>query len=395
MKILFVTPFYYPATFYGGPVSSIYNLANSLTELGHQVTVYTTDVFSDEKRYDGPVNREVKVGKVKVYYFKNISNLLAYKYNTFLPLSYIPKFISDAHKFDVVHLHDFYTIQNIVASVICSIKKIPYILQARGSVLPSKSRGRVSIKKIFIFLFGRQIVKNAKYVVGLSNSESLQYKRYGVGESKIVTIPNGVEIIKSFVSKKEIRLFKNRWNIPNGNKVIGYLGRINKAKGTDLLVDIFFKIKKKIGMPISLIIVGPDGGIKDLVLQKIKKYGLENDVVLTGLLEDRDKKIAYKSMDIFVLPSRDEPFGNVVFEAISNNVPVAVSNGVGVGNDIDNVVGLQENSKMNMVDCIVKLLDNRHLYKKFRSQMKYFLKDYTWKEVTNKFVKIYNASKNE
>jgi glycogen synthase len=47
LKILQVTPFYYPAWAYGGAPRVVYELSGSLAKRGHDVTVYTTDVLDE------------------------------------------------------------------------------------------------------------------------------------------------------------------------------------------------------------------------------------------------------------------------------------------------------------------------------------------------------------
>jgi len=45
MKILQVSPCFYPAWAYGGPVPIVYHLSQELVKRGHEVVVYTTDTF--------------------------------------------------------------------------------------------------------------------------------------------------------------------------------------------------------------------------------------------------------------------------------------------------------------------------------------------------------------
>ena len=49
----------------------------------------------------------------------------------------------------------------------------------------------------------------------------------------------------------------------------------------------------------------------------IKNNNLENDIVFYGKVENVEKYL--KISDIFILPSRREGMGNVVFEAMATN----------------------------------------------------------------------------
>ncbi|MCK5237203.1 MAG: glycosyltransferase, partial [Deltaproteobacteria bacterium] len=69
MKILEVSPYYYPAWSYGGIPRVVYELSKSLVRLGHEVSVFTTDVFDKESRYEKSTDN---VEGVNVKYFKNL-----------------------------------------------------------------------------------------------------------------------------------------------------------------------------------------------------------------------------------------------------------------------------------------------------------------------------------
>ena len=126
MKILQVTPTFYPSKFGGVKVVS-YNLAKALSEHGHEVTVYTTDAELGSHRLRDFENFS-QGNNFRVKYFKNLSNLLAYKYRIFLPIGIFFIARKEINNFDIVHLHDFRSLYNIVIHYYCKKNKIPYII---------------------------------------------------------------------------------------------------------------------------------------------------------------------------------------------------------------------------------------------------------------------------
>ena len=66
MKLLYVTPSYWPAFQYGGLIASNHNLNIALARKGINVTFYTTNVGLGKKV---PLNQEVDIDGVKVTYF--------------------------------------------------------------------------------------------------------------------------------------------------------------------------------------------------------------------------------------------------------------------------------------------------------------------------------------
>jgi uncharacterized radical SAM superfamily protein len=77
MKILYVVSSFAPAWGLGGGVRVAYEVSINMSIKGHQVQVYTTDLFSSDERIKNLYN---SYSGVEVFYFKNISNYLASKH---------------------------------------------------------------------------------------------------------------------------------------------------------------------------------------------------------------------------------------------------------------------------------------------------------------------------
>lgn len=109
------------------------------------------------------------------------------------------------------------------------------------------------------------------------------------------------------------------------NFIIGYAGRIAYNKGIDLLLNAVKVLHDKY-CDIELKIVGQD---EKNYLKEVCKFIDDNEMVsyvkYNGFENDMEK--FYKSIDLFVLPSRaKESFGLVLCEAMYCGVPVITSN---------------------------------------------------------------------
>ena len=69
MRFLLVTPYYYPATSYGGPIYSVKALAENLASRGYDVTVLTSNLNRDKEIYNN-TKTEKKINNVKIIYFR-------------------------------------------------------------------------------------------------------------------------------------------------------------------------------------------------------------------------------------------------------------------------------------------------------------------------------------
>jgi len=103
--------------------------------------------------------------------------------------------------------------------------------------------------------------------------------------------------------------------------VIGHIGRLTEQKNTLFLIDIFAEICKKNADAILLLI--GDGNLKEAMLEKIEKLGIEKSVMYLGRREDIQQ--FYNAMDCFLLPSLYEGLPVVGVEAQCCGLPVFFS----------------------------------------------------------------------
>ena len=68
--------------------------------------------------------------------------------------------------------------------------------------------------------------------------KSGQYIEMGVSKNKIEIIPNGINL-SDYQNLPEKGEFRKKYGIKNDEKIILYLGRINRIKGIDMLIEAF------------------------------------------------------------------------------------------------------------------------------------------------------------
>jgi glycosyltransferase involved in cell wall biosynthesis len=116
--------------------------------------------------------------------------------------------------------------------------------------------------------------------------------------------------------------FRNRLGIPSETPLILFLGRINKKKGADMLVEAFGKMQNR---SVHLVIAGPDDGQLAEVQSLIQKYGLQERVSLPGLVTGHEVLAAFRDSDLFVLPCRADTFPVVMMESCLAGTPMVIT----------------------------------------------------------------------
>ncbi|MBY0426804.1 MAG: glycosyltransferase, partial [Cytophagales bacterium] len=102
------------------------------------------------------------------------------------------------------------------------------------------------------------------------------------------------------------------------------MGRLQKKKGFDILVDAFPSVLEKFPNAKLLIAGQDDGELSNLTVQ-ISSKGLSESIFLVGQLDGQDTYDFLGNGDLFVLPSHNENFGNVYAESLACGTPIIAS----------------------------------------------------------------------
>jgi glycosyltransferase involved in cell wall biosynthesis len=151
-----------------------------------------------------------------------------------------------------------------------------------------------------------------------------------------------------------------------------YVGRLVDVKGLDILIAAFSIIYHN-NMQARLVIVG-DGEKKENLNKQALSLGLENAVIFTGKKMNEELFAWYRLGQIFILPSRFEPFGAVVNEALICGCKVIVSDQVGASCLINNENGyiFKNNSINNLADFMqnsLKDIENSKIVNQRKNKM--------------------------
>lgn len=145
-----------------------------------------------------------------------------------------------------------------------------------------------------------------------------------VFDGKVNIMTNAVNT-KNFLYSSEIaEKYKTEMGFTD-KKIVGIVGRLEKQKNHNFLLDIFDHICRKEGDKYILLIIGR-GSEEETLKIKCKKLGLEKQVYFMGIRDDVNKLL--NIIDVFVLPSFYEGLPVVLIEAQANGVKEIVSDTV-------------------------------------------------------------------
>jgi len=166
----------------------------------------------------------------------------------------------------------------------------------------------------------------SKAVFAISNSTKEDIVRHYPGsKGKIYVTPLAYDSRKFNldIPSKDVRRVGSRYSIVTD--YVLYLGTLKPSKNIEGLVEAFSRLNLK-DSKLKLVIAGKKGWMFETIFEKVKKLGLEDDVIFTDYVPEDDKPGLIAGAKLFVLPSFWEGFGLDVLNAMASGVPVVASN---------------------------------------------------------------------
>jgi len=130
-----------------------------------------------------------------------------------------------------------------------------------------------------------------------------------------------VDVIRPMISIEldDFNLDRNYYTPKSWNLL--FVGRVEKRKGIYELIEIAKHLQSN-NFNFVLNIVG-GGDLFEEVKNKINQLGLRNNVILHGLISEKDElKSMYDNADAFIFTSHDEGFPRVLYEAMASGLPI-------------------------------------------------------------------------
>lgn len=169
----------------------------------------------------------------------------------------------------------------------------------------------------FYITFFKSISFAKKILVVSKHTKKDLIKKFKFTQNKITLHYLGFKKTSSEV--KKIDLLKE-------NKFLLYAGNWREHKNIPNLIKAFNILKKDPSFKYKLVLTGKPNPLYPEVLDLIKDYKLEKEVILTGLISEKELNFLYKNASLYVQPSFYEGFGLPILEALSFKTQVAASN---------------------------------------------------------------------
>lgn len=315
MNILHLSPYYAPAYPFGGVVRAVEGMATALAARGHSVTVLTTDAYDPHSRSAAP-REETRDG---VHVVRLPNRFIRGTLNVSTPRGLsaaAERLIAQA---DVLHVHEFRTVENLIATPRAKRLGKPVVLSPHGTL--TLATGRSAVKAAWDRLFSAAVARRIRAVIALTEREAMDARAFwttlGVAGASFEIVPNGVDPVL-LTGPGDGAAFRARYGLGDGPIVL-FLGRLHPRKGAHLLAQAFAQVQQPNA---RLVVVGPDEGGRELV-----EAAADDRTVLVGYLGPAERLDALAAADVFALPATGEGLSMALLEALAFGVPALVAPG--------------------------------------------------------------------
>jgi glycosyltransferase involved in cell wall biosynthesis len=224
----------------------------------------------------------------------------------------------------------------------------------------------------------KRVVANSRYVVNndLSRFKSLR--------GKVCLVGNGVNV-ELIRKAKALSL--------EGDPSILFVGNLIRRKGIDILLEAMqVLVSRKIEASPILHVVG-SGEMEKNCKEYVALHGLTEKVRFWGSVPESLKFRLIKGADIVVMPSRYEPFGIVLLEAIAAGKPVVATYAGGLPEIFEQGVNgiLVSPSSSQIENALRHLCKRRRLLREYGENNLNVAASFDWRNIAESYVQLYKS----
>ncbi|MGG0902883.1 N-acetyl-alpha-D-glucosaminyl L-malate synthase BshA [Bacillus subtilis] len=305
----------YPSVGGSGIIAT--ELGKQLAEKGHEIHFITSSIPFRLNTYHPNIHfHEVEVNQYAVFKYPPYDLTLASKIAE----------VAERENLDIIHAH--YALPHAVCAYLAKQmlkRNIGIVTTLHGTDITVLGYDP-SLKDLIRFA-----IESSDRVTAVSSALAAETYDLIKPEKRIETIYNFID--ERVYLKKNTAAIKEKHGILPDEKVVIHVSNFRKVKRVQDVIRVFRNIAGK--TKAKLLLVG-DGPEKSTACELIRKYGLEDQVLMLGN-QDRVEEL-YSISDLKLLLSEKESFGLVLLEAMACGVPCIGTNIGGIPEVIKNNV---------------------------------------------------------
>ena len=382
MKILQGCVRYPPAP--GGAETVVKAYSEGLRDLGHDVEVITTDLYTEtpfvRKEMPSEVNG-INVTRHKAY---TVSGEAHYVLAPGMVKSFLSK------EADVIHTHSYGYFQNHAGWIRERFQSTPWVITPHFHPSWSMWGGakRKTLREFYDTVVGKGTMETADLITCVSKHErDMLVSEIGLSEDNIKIIYNGINW-KDWEVLPDKNIFRKAYPAVS-EKFVLFAGRLATNKGLSDLISAMEVVDDE---SVDLVITGADMGLGKQLEKEASEKGVKMHRL--GHIDDETYRSVLAAAEMLVLPSEYEAFGIVLLEAAAAETAVIGANVGGVPEAMspnNNGLIVEYNDVPNLSKSIATLLEDEKMCKEMGLAGRIWAQNFSWESIVRDLEKEYSS----
>jgi glycosyltransferase involved in cell wall biosynthesis len=174
------------------------------------------------------------------------------------------------------------------------------------------------------------------------------------------------------------------------------VGTLEPRKNQDVLIRAYARLKRRLGLPHVLALVGARGWMYEPLFALARDLGLGSDVRFVDYVAPSDLPLWYNCADLFAYPSVYEGFGLPVLEAMACGAPVVTSSTSSLGEIAgDACLTVEPGSEEALEAAMARILEDASVRAPLRSAGPVRASQFSWEKTALQTAAVYRAAVEE
>lgn len=305
-------------------------------------------------------------------------------------IKFVNKFVQDSQDFDVIHAHDWLTMEAGVQAKKLTNKPLVVHVHATEFDRAGGLSGNPLVHEIEY-----QGLLMADRILAVSNiTKQIIVDRYNIPAEKVEIVHNAIDLdTLNNGYWYDSRTYNYIESLKKeGYTVVSAITRLTIQKGLGYLMEAVVKAIQ-LNPKIVLLLAG-DGEQKEELINWSAEYGISDKVFFTGFVRGKQLRDTYSASDIFVLSSISEPFGLTALEAAHHSNALIVTNQTGAGEVLDSVLRYDFWDTDKLASQILEIANSDSLKQSLKNNISKEYARISWSDVAKKCLSMYEPSVN-
>ena len=234
--------------------------------------------------------------------------------------------------FDALWVHGYASLNALHAILAANALGIPVLLRAE-SWLADRPRNALTLASKHLFLRLLRPAIAATLPIGSRNRE--YWAHYFGPDMPQFLMPYAVDNawFAHRAAAADIPSLRAQLQLAPGRPIILFASKLQPRKHADHLLEAYARLCSATAAPTPYLLIAGDGEQRNQLEARARDLGLDG-IRFLGFRNQSELPAFFALADVFVLPSRHEPWGLIVNEAMAAGCAVVVSDEVGAHADL-------------------------------------------------------------